>query len=63
MLNKKEIALINSKIERYRKWAKEEEAEARRASGDEKRDEHLLQARLNDSAADTLDLLLSELLA
>lgn len=32
MLNKKELALINSKIELYRKWAKEEEAEARRAS-------------------------------
>lgn len=63
MLNKKEIALINSKIESYRKWAKEEEAEARLSSTQDEKDEHLLQARLNDSAADTLDLLLSELLS
>lgn len=70
MLNKKEIALINSKIDQYRKWAKEEETEARRemSKGDHSKksidavDEHFLQARLNESAADTLELLLTELL-
>ncbi len=70
MLNKKEIALIKSKIENYRKWAKEEETEARRElskcdpskKSRDAIDEHYLQARLNDSAADTLELLLTELL-
>ena len=61
-MTKKEIAHINAKIEQYRKWAAEEAAEARRAADDGERDEHRLQERLNDSAADTLELLLSELL-
>ena len=62
MLNKKELALINSRIEDYRKWAKEEESEARRASTTEDRDYHSFQARLNESAADSIELLLSDLL-
>ena len=61
-MTKKEIAHIKAKIEQYRKWAAEEAADARRATDDCERDEHRLQERLNDSAADTLDLLLSELI-
>lgn len=60
-MTKKEIAHINAKIEQYRKWASQEADEARRSSDDRERDEHRLQERLNDSAADTLELLLSEL--
>ncbi len=62
MLNKKEIALINSEIESYRMWAKGEEDEARLSSTQDEKDEHLLQARLNDSAASALELLLIDLL-
>ena len=60
-MTKKEKAQIQAKIEQYRKWAAEEAADARRAADDNERDEHRLQERLNDSAADTLELLLSEL--
>ena len=60
-MTKKEKAKIQAKIEQYRKWAAEEAAEARRATDESERDEHRLQERLNDSAADTLELLLSEL--
>ena len=60
-MTKKEKAQIQAKIEQYRKWAAEEAAEARRAADDSERDEHRLQERLNDSAADTLELLLAEL--
>lgn len=60
-MTKKEKAQIQAKIAQYRKWAAEEAAEARRAVNDSEREEHLLQERLNESAADTLELLLSEL--
>jgi hypothetical protein len=60
-MTKKEKAQIQAKIAQYRKWAAEEAAEARRATDDGERDEHRLQERLNESAADTLELLLSEL--
>ena len=60
-MTKKEKAQIQAKIGQYRKWAAEEAAEARRATDDGERYEHSLQERLNDSAADTLELLLSEL--
>ena len=60
-MTRKEKAKIQAKIEQYRKWAAEEAAEARRAGDDGEKDEHRLQERLNDSAADTLELLLSEL--
>ena len=60
-MTKKEKAHIQAKIEQYRKWAAEEADEARRSFDDRERDEHRLQERLNDSAADTLELLLAEL--
>lgn len=60
-MTKKEKAHIQAKIEQYRKWAAEEAAKARRAADDGERDEYRLQERLNESAADTLELLLAEL--
>ena len=60
-MTKKEKAQIQAKIDQYRKWAAEEATEAKRAADDGERDEHRLQERLNDSAADALELLLSEL--
>ena len=61
-MTKNEKAKIQAKIEQYRKWAVEESAEARCAADDSERDEHRLQERLNDNAADTLELLLKELI-
>ena len=60
-MTKKEKAHIQAKIEQYRKWAAEEKEEAKRAADENEKEEHRLQERLNDSAADTLSLLLSEL--
>lgn len=56
-----EIKHILAKIDRYEKWAIEEETEARSAANPDERDLHLMQARLHLCAADTLHLLLDEL--
>ena len=60
-MTEKEKAHIQAKIEQYRKWAAEEKEKARRSPDEEEYEEHRLQGRLNDSAADALSLLLSEL--
>lgn len=60
-MTRKEFALIRAEIEQYRKWAAEEEAEAKRATSLEDKELHYMQSRLNDCAADTLDLLLCKL--
>lgn len=61
-MTKKEKAYVQEKIAQYKKWAAEEAAEARHAADRGEMDEHRLQERLNESAAEALELLLSELL-
>lgn len=60
-MTKKEKAYIEARIAQYRKWAKEEHARAKREEIAEDREEAYLQWRLNESAADTLGLILGEL--
>lgn len=61
-MTKKEKSFIQTRIVQYRKWAAEERGKARLAMsyGGDAEDERL-QERLNESAADTLELLLQEL--
>lgn len=60
-MTKKEKSFIRAAIEQYRKWAAEEESNAKGEIDPGDKESHYLQARLNESAADTLDLLLSRL--
>lgn len=60
-MTKKEKAFIEARIVQYRKYAKEEYARAKREEDDEAREEAWLQGKLNEDAANTLALILSEL--
>ena len=60
-MTKKEKAHIQAIIAQYSKWAAEEAAEARRAADYQEKEEHYLQERLNETAANTLARLLDEL--
>lgn len=60
-MTKREKAYIKSRVNQYRRWAAEAAAEARREPRKEFRDELYFQARLNESAADTVALLLDNL--
>jgi len=60
-MTRKERVFIEAKIDAYRRWAAEEAEKALRETDKDIKDELWLQARLNESAADTLALLLDEL--
>lgn len=60
-MTKKERNLIENKIKQFRKWAEEEEREYKKAQTREEKNDHFEQMRLNDTAANTLENLLSNL--
>lgn len=61
-MTKKEIRYIQKRITQYYGWAKEEEKEARNSQDKQEREEHYLQYKLNCTAAEALDHILTELL-
>jgi len=60
-MTKKEIAYIKKHTARFLKWEEEERKEAHQAETTEEREDHLLQARLCECAANTLLNLLVDL--
>lgn len=60
-MTNKELKHIESKIEQFHRWAEEERQEAARSHSFQERDEHRIQAQLNDCAGDTLRNLLADL--
>ena len=59
-MTKAEKAYIEKRSEQFWNWGREERNEAAKAQTAEEREEHLLQARLNECASNTLDNLLVE---
>uniref|UniRef100_A0AAU8B379 Uncharacterized protein n=1 Tax=Dulem virus 203 TaxID=3145680 RepID=A0AAU8B379_9VIRU len=60
-MTKKQVAFINTRIVEFFRYAQEELAEAKSCDDSSERDEHYLQARLNECAANTLCNLLSDM--
>lgn len=60
-MTQKELNYIRRRADQYADWAQEERREANQAQTQEEREEHLLQARLNECKSDTLLYLLTEI--